>query len=170
MDWSTSAAARGRAGAYNAAARYALYNVGDCGGCPSPDPATPPACVMAAPGCSANNGWTQEDVWCVSWGLAPALPFPEIYLRDNRQARQWQQISYYGQVVHGSRVYVSGVLTQKRACDETDPTKPLTERCSYRGTDNPPEQGWTQLWQRLNARDETRQSIRFLSDISWQNR
>src|SRR5262249_51272426 len=48
-----------------------LYNVGDAGGCPQNG-----TTAVAGP---CNGGWTQEDVWYVSWGSPPSEPLPEIY-------------------------------------------------------------------------------------------
>lgn len=40
-----------------------------------------------------NNGWTQDNVWYLSWGAPPSYATPEIYIQS--QANQWGQIRYW---------------------------------------------------------------------------
>lgn len=85
-----------------------LVNYGSADGCP--------------PYGSCNNGWTQDNVWYVSWGAPPAFAAPEIYLQS--QADQWGAIRY--------RDYM-----QFRG--------PLDEYPLNAGTFNS-SQAWTALW------------------------
>jgi hypothetical protein len=142
LDWNKPATTRAWVDGYAAAytgSSY-LYNYGDAAGCP--------------PYGSCNNGWTQEDVWYVSWGAQPAYPFPEIYTVSGSTARQWYQMSLYGHLRHGQAIEILGSLTQWAAA-------------GYCCT-NPPEQGWTQLYDLLNADSRTAQSLPYSSDITWQ--
>jgi hypothetical protein len=54
--------------------------------------------------------WTQDEEWWISWGFAPALNAPQIYFVD--QARQWYQISLWGDSAHNSPIYFSAVLDE----------------------------------------------------------
>lgn len=131
-----------------------LYNYGDAAGCP--------------PYGNCNNGWTQDDVWYISWGCGIAAPLPEIYTTTGSQAKEWYRLVKYSISKNpGNPMIISGTMTQYQACiDQGDP-------CS--GTNNTPEQGWTQLWDLLNADPETAQTLlnpstlRWSTDISWQN-
>lgn len=125
-----------------------LYNFGSCDGCP----------YTACPSCISPNGWTREDVWYVSYGPAANWPFPEIYLRSGIHADQWYRMSVYSHTYHGGRLHFLGTLTQWQACQTNGP-------CN--GTDNTPEEGWTQLQAKLNSDERTRQPIIYTSDISW---
>jgi hypothetical protein len=79
---------------------------GSADACPTSNPSTPPyngAC---------NNGWTQYDVWYVSWSPAPAQALPEIYYQASSQ--RWAAISQYGAQNQGSTgaIYFEGPLDQ----------------------------------------------------------
>ncbi|MGH2586904.1 MAG: hypothetical protein ACRDJE_18475 [Dehalococcoidia bacterium] len=121
----------------------AVYNYGSCDSCPSSLPDTPEAC-------QAQNGWSCEDIWFVSWGSPGSLAIPEIYLTT--LAEQWQTISLYGVVVHNGQVTYSGALSQMGACD-----CPLS-----------PADAWTALWTALNSDPRTAQSLSWSTDISHQ--
>jgi len=141
LDWNSVTNSRawvdGYASAYVAASYF--YNYGDAAGCP--------------PYGSCNNGWTQEDVWYVSWGAPPAVPVPEIYTLGT--AREWYRISLYGYTNHGRAVQILGTLTQWAAAGFC---------CT-----NPPDVGWQQLMDLLNADSRTMQTIPYSTDITWAN-
>jgi hypothetical protein len=126
------------------------YNYGDAAGCP--------------PFGTCNNAWRQEDVWFVSWGAPPAWPLPEIY--NSAMAQQWQQLSLYGYTQHGARMTIKGAMTQYGACQ-------MTPGCPGAGTDFTPQQGWTELWKRINGDSRTRQTgseeLRWSTDITKAN-
>jgi hypothetical protein len=113
-----------------------LLNYGDAGGCP--------------PYGSCNNGWSQYDVWYVSWGASPALPLPEIYYSAN--AEQWAEISLYGAQNHGQAVYMQGPLDEYPADNST-----LTA-----------SQAWDDLWTDLNNNSSTAQDMQVSAEIQWQ--
>jgi hypothetical protein len=125
-----------------------LYNYGSCDGCS----------FKQCPYCSPNNGWTVEDVWYVSYGAAPAWPVPEIYLTSGVHADQWYRIALYGVSSHNILMQFIASLTQWQACLTNGP-------CS--GVNNTPLQGWTQLFDTVNADHLTRQVTGFLTDIGW---
>jgi hypothetical protein len=156
LDWNTPANTRawvdGYASAYQGTAW--LYNYGDCGRCRSD------GVILPVPGSGANSGWTQEDVWYISWGAGPAWAIPEIYNTLGTNARQWQNIVLYSRVNHGSPMGIKGTLTQWQACQDRPP-------CA--GTNNTPDQGWSQLWNALNADPRTAQDVPWSTDITWQN-
>lgn len=152
MDWNSPSVTRAWVDAYDSANTYSLYNFGDAGGCrQSGTTATPGQC---------NNGWTQEDVWYISWGASPDWPLPQIYRTDGAMANQWQQISLYSFLAHGGRMTILGSLTQFYDC--ADPAW-----CP--GTNNRPEAGWKQLYDKLNSDSRTAQSLRWSTDITDNN-
>ncbi len=130
------------------------YNYGDAQGCPTTG--TGPC----------DLGWTQEDIWYVSWGSAAnPLPVPEIYFNappgPPSNARQWVTLA----ALHGGApMFIPGVLTQWQACQ--DPGR----KCD-RGY-NTPIQAWRQTMDALYAvtpDPNTGQNVLFSSDITWQN-
>ena len=128
---------------------YAYYDYGSADGCPQSQPFG-----------SCNAGWTQANEYTVSWGIAAAQPIPEIYNQAGAQAAQWQQISLWG-YYYGTyhTILFPGELTQYNACQQVG-------GCS--GVDNLPVQGWTQLYNALNADSRTADSnIPWSTDIRW---
>ncbi|PEC20012.1 hypothetical protein COM96_21940 [Bacillus cereus] len=130
-----------------------LYNYGDAAGCP--------------PYGNCNNGWTQDDVWYISWGSGISSPLPEIYTTNSSQAKEWANLVKYSFTKNPSNpMIIAGVMTQYQACLDQG-------GCS--GTNNTPEQGWTQLWNALNSDSQTAQTLlnpqtlRWVTDITWQN-
>jgi hypothetical protein len=142
MDWNSVANSRAWVDGYadNSVGESYLYNYGDAAGCP--------------PYGRCNNGWSQEDVWYVSWGSPPAYPVPEIY--TNGTAQEWYRISLYGYTNHGRAVQILGTLTQWAAS-------------GYSSRTYSPAQGWQQLTNLLNADSRTRQNIPYSTDITWSN-
>jgi hypothetical protein len=116
--WSNASLTRAWADGYNSAHNYPYYDYGDAGGCPPYGTCYP---------------WTQEDVYYVSWGVAPAWPLPEIYYSS--LAAQWYQMSLYAYTYHGSKMLILGSLTG--------------------GGSNTAAQGWSQLYDALNADSRT---------------
>jgi hypothetical protein len=124
-----------------------LYNLGAAEGCP-----------QSGSG-SCNNGWTQDNLWYVSWGADPAEPLPEIYNMAN--AAQWAALSLYAYQNYGQSMIISGALTEFGACvqDPTDPT------CLPVATT--PAQGWQLLYNKLNSSTLTSQTLPWSTDIKW---
>jgi hypothetical protein len=131
---------------YDAYAAYAYYDYGDAGGCPTSGTSGDSG------GC--NNGWTQDNIWYNSWGASAAEPLPEIYYSG--MASEWQQISLYGYLSKGGQVFMQGSFTEWAASGY------CTNGCT-----NEPAQGWTQLYDALNADWRTAQNLPYSSDISW---
>jgi hypothetical protein len=154
MGWNTADASRAWVDGYAAVSSTPYYNYGDCEGCPIAG-AVPPT-----PGRRINNGWTQEDVWYVSYGVLPAFPLPEIYLTNGVNAAQWQQLSLYAHTNHGSPIYFLGALTQFQSCQAGG---------GCPGANNRPGEGWAQLNRALNSDSRTAQSLNWSSDITWNN-
>ncbi len=129
---------------------YYMYNYGDAGGCPqSGTTATPRSC---------NNGWNQDNVEYVSWGAPPTYPFPQIYATSGANAKQWQQIALYSYLAYSSDMTILGPLSQSQAC---------AQKGGCTGTNNTPDQSWTQLWNQLNSDTRTAQNLSWSTDIKW---
>lgn len=88
---------------------------------------------------SCANGWSQSDVWYVSWGASAARALPEIYYANN--AAQWTMLALYGAEFHGS----SGSISFSGPLD----TYPLWT------SSNTADQAWQQLLNDLNGYGET---------------
>ena len=119
-----------------------------------------------APNRCSGNHLPQDDVRYVSWGASPSWPFPEIYTTADSvgfsaQAVQWQRISNYSLLAYGSKLQISGVLTQYGACVETN------QACT--GVKNQPNDGYNQLWNSLQYLDSGVVAFTpgWLSDIHW---
>lgn len=138
---------------YSSVAARSLYDLGDAAGCRQSG-------TTASAG-NCNNGWTQEDVWYVSWGSNPSRPLPEIYRRDGAMAAQWASVSLYGYLAHGENVTMAGALTQAEACQQNG--------CDQ-STRNTPAQGWHQLDDKLNADVRTAQTVPWSTDIKWSSK
>jgi hypothetical protein len=154
MGWNSADASHGWADGYAAVTNTPYYNYGDCEGCPTA------GTVLGIPGWTINNGWTQEDVWYVSYGVLPAYPLPEIYLTSGVNAAQWRQLSLYARANHGSPIYFLGALTQFQAC---------LAGGGCPGANNRPSDGWAQLYDALNSDWRTAQQLNWSSDIAWNN-
>jgi hypothetical protein len=147
MDWNTFADTREWFQGYDSLSNTPIYDFGDAAGCTQDGSTT--AC---------NNGWTQERVWWVSEGFPLARPLPEIYTNSGSQARQWYQLARYTHIRHSVDMLIYGTLTQFGACQQVG-------GCTT--TDNTPSQGWTQLYDLLNADPSVRHRPRWSADISY---
>lgn len=61
-------------------------------------------------GDAAPGPWTREQLYQVAYGLAPNVPFPEIYYPG--QAAEWAALARYALVHHGKLMRFAGVLSQ----------------------------------------------------------
>jgi hypothetical protein len=133
-----------------------FFNYGDAAGCP--------------PRLACINGWTQADIFYVSWGNPPSgdgrsFPVPEIYFNappstDPVNAKQWVNIATL--YSSNSPMYIPAVLTQWQACLDSPPCDPT----------NTPVQAWQptmNLLYGVAADPTTVQNILYSSDITWQN-
>ena len=154
MGWNNADASRGWAEGYAGVTSTPYYDYGDCEGCPTG------GTVLGIPGWTINNGWTQEDVWYVSYGVPAAYPLPEIYLTSGVNAAQWQRLSLYAFANHGGPIYFLGALTQFQAC---------LAGGGCPGANNLPGNGWAQLFGALNSDGRTAQRLNWSSDITWNN-
>jgi hypothetical protein len=107
---------------------------------------------------TCNNGWTENRVWWVSDGFLLAQSLPQIYTNSGSQARQWYQIARHAYLNKPATMVMSGRLTQYGACQQVG-------GCT--GTDNTPAEGWTQLYNLLNADPAVRHRPRWSADISY---
>lgn len=131
-----------------------LYDVAAADGCPTTGTtATPRSC---------SNGWTQEDVWYVAWGAPPAEPLPEIYV--TAQASQWSNLSHYSCLAHNGSMIIAGAMTELQACAQ-NPNDPTCKPQAFT-----PDQGWQQLYDRVNADIRTAQTLPWSTDIKWSSR
>lgn len=115
------------ANGFNSHGGAVYVNYGSADGCP--------------PYGSCNNGWTQDGVYQVSWGIAAAYVLPEIYYSviysgdtHGGQPAQWAQISVYGRNTYGGSIVFEGPLDEYDLASNT-----LT-----------PAQAWTNFWNALN--------------------
>ncbi len=116
--WSSFSAAKAWVQGFIAGGGKLYLNFGSADGCP--------------PYGSCNNGWTQDNVYYVSWYAPPALPAPEIY--NYQMAQQWASISLYGKQHYNYPLVFQGPW------DEYDmDTSTLTA-----------QQAWNDLWTDLN--------------------
>ena len=145
--WNTAGNTRAWVDGFTGATTQPLVNFGACDGCPT----------ALRPNQQPNNGWKVEDVWYISAGARNTLALPEIYLTGGIHADQWYRVSLHGYTAHGRRIDFAGTLTQFAACQERG--------CI--GTDNTPAQGWSQLYNAVNADIRTATSLPASSDITW---
>src|SRR5207244_1854684 len=117
--WNTAPVTKAWVNAYDSVNNQLLYDFGDASGCP--------------PAATCDNGWTQDDIWYISWGVVPGRPLPQIYATSGINARQWEQIALYSVTNKSTRMDFQGALTQYQACQQVG-------GCS--GTNNTAEQGW----------------------------
>ena len=147
MDWNLYSDTREWFEGYDSLSNTPIYDFGDAAGCTQTGSTT-----------SCNNGWTQGRVWWVSEGFPLARPLPEIYTNSGSQARQWYQLARYTHIWHSVDMTIYGTLTQFGACQQVG-------GCTT--TDNTPSQGWTQLYNLLNADPAVRHQPRWSADISY---
>jgi hypothetical protein len=147
-----------------------VYNYGNASGCPLDYPPTEPEYQsgIVARQCDVQ-GWTQDDVYYVSWGSFRAYPFPEIYNTQEANAKQWYRIALFKNLVYGSRMEIKGSLAQYTACEQRrDPiTGQLPSDCI--GANNTAETAHAQLleWLSSDPYDRVVESLRWQSDIMW---
>ena len=153
LQWNSSQASLDWKNGYTSSASIFYLYYGDCSGCPS----------KIYPNWIPDNGWTLENVYQMS-STGYAFNFPEIYSVDRSNARQWQYVSLYSKINYGNPIGFLGVLTQSKACQQRNNCSSNTSNA----TDNPPEEGWEQLWGELyNDPNTTVSDIPNLSDMSW---
>jgi len=147
LAWSSPSAAIDWLDGYDSANLYPMINFGAAEGCPN-------ACG------GGGYIWTKDEVWLVH-NSGPVYPLPEIYLNDGRNAQQWYAMSAYAEQTYGKAYDFIGVMTTYGACQQYPDSS-----CPY--IDNTPEEGWTQLYQKVNGGDEsTWDSIPYATDIRW---
>lgn len=146
LSWNSAGTTRAWLDAYAGVTQQPFYNYGDAAGCP--------------PYGNCSNGWTQEDVWYVSFGQPVANAVPEIYTNDGSQADEWYSLSLYGYTHHGTAIAILSALTEYGACKG----KP-----SCGGINNTPLQAYNQMETRLNGNSHTAQSIPYSTDITYAN-
>ena len=126
-------------------------DIGDAAGCPSSG---------ASGTASCDNGWTVDDVYTKAWDIAYAYPMPEIYTTTGSMAAEWANVTEYGATA-GARgaMFFLGSLSQSAACGQVG-------GCS--GTDNTPNQSWTQLYNAINANTNTAMTPAISDNIEFQ--
>ena len=152
LGWNSPAQSKAWLTGYGSAAEAPMIHFGDAAGCPYEDR------PYLDCGTSAFPEWTSEDVWYVSWGFAPSLPLPLIYLTSGVHAQQWAFLSQYAVANHGARIDFTGVFTQSQACEQWN-------TCTT--TDNTPSEAYWQLYTELNKYPETAQELDWKTDIRW---
>jgi hypothetical protein len=115
-----------------------------------------------AEGVHHDYGWTQDDVYYVSWGASRARPLPEIYNTYWISAQQWQNLNVYA-VSIGHKMFFYGAMTQQQACTDLEHIGICDPSII-----NSPAQGWQQLYLALNGNPATSQSsLTFVTDAGW---
>ena len=158
LGWSGPSATRRWVGGYGAAASYPYYVDGDAAGCPP------------APGGDCQGDWNYAHMYYVNWEHRLAYPVPQIYREDGMSADQWQLLSAYG-YDQGSRIRFVGAMTQYFACiDNVGDT--CGENTSRTDDDlkNHPNDGWRQLYNKINDSHKTRGNVRYSTDVRWELR
>lgn len=68
-------------------------------------------CPTTSNGGACSNGWTQDEIWLISYGTARAyFPSPEVY--RTAQGSQWQAASNWGNSDHGQAIAFLGPLDE----------------------------------------------------------
>lgn len=146
LEYATPAATKGWVDGFNTSSNFQRMNAfGSSSGCPTSD-GDYGDCV------SGGYRWLQESVHYINYGAAAAHSFPQNYNTSGTTAKQRKGLRKR----HGT--YYSGVLTQQGACAQVG-------TCTT--DNNTPSQGYTQLYDALNADPATAQGISWLSDIRW---
>ena len=135
--WESVSHTRAWVDGYNSATALPLYNYGSADGCP--------------PYGSCNNGWTQNDLWYVSYGSAASYPLPEIYYQS--QVSEWYQESLYSALNKGAKMSFLGTMTEYSSDSST-----FT-----------PSQGFQALQNALNADSRTAYPLTYSTDITHAN-
>ncbi len=87
---------------------------------------------------------------------------PQIYNTRGKQASIWHDISAYAATAYNDPILFGGALTQQQACID------LNDPCT--GRNNPPSQGWYQLFSDIAADPATAAGTEFMNwstDIAW---
>ncbi len=147
LDWNPPDVTMPWANGYDSANAWSYVEFGDAAGCP--------------PAGSCDGGWSYADIWAIAWGIAPALPLPQVYNERGTQAAQWENVDLWGVGSKGIKMGFRGSLAQHQACvDRGDPCP---------GTGNTADQAWTQLHDALSSQASTAVTPRWSTDISWRN-
>lgn len=146
VSWNTTTITRAWVDGYDSTNLYPLISFGDAAGCPT----------YYYSWWTCANGWSQEDVWYISYGVGSSYPLPLIYADSGVNAEQWHLLSLYSYEEHGQAMEIQGTMTQYQACLQVGGCGTL---------DNTPEEGWTYLWTYLNSDVRTAQGLRYSTDI-----
>jgi hypothetical protein len=155
---------------YSSTGFYPVYNFGNASGCPLDYPPTEPQYQngIVAQECG-DLGWTQYDVYEVSWQSLLAFPFPEIYNVYEANAKQWYRIALYKNLVYGGKMLFRGTLSQFTACEQMrDPyTRELPPECV--GTNNTSEAAHIQLleWLGNDPYNRVLEPLQWKTEIMW---
>lgn len=118
-----------------------VYIIGSADNCPTDYPSLNvqyPSSINPGP---CYPGWTQDDLYEVTWGLPFSWPFPQIYRTDESNAEEWRRIAIYANAKYNSKMAFKGEMTTLEACNQTNAD------CST--IDNSPAVGFSQLYNRI---------------------
>lgn len=136
---------------YHSTNNWPMFNFGDAQGCPQ---------VRTGYNAPCDNGWYQYTIWYISGrgGQNSSKPLPLIYDNDGANSRQWYSLSAYGFDNQNGRMDIQGAVTQYLACSQygCDPA-----------IDNTPQEGYLDLYNALNADEDTRQPLKWSTDIGY---
>jgi hypothetical protein len=162
-NWRSPSEARQWVQGYEETSIYYAYNFGNANDCSKDSPPTEPQWQNPPPPPSncGVNGWTQDDVYYLSW-WGPMWPLPEVYHTDGSDARRWYRIALFTYFTQNSVMVFEGSLTQYTACNQTQ-----NPECV--GANNDPWSGYYQLRNWLIADPYNRVSapMYYATDMMW---
>jgi hypothetical protein len=133
--------ARAWAAGFSANTNNPMYNFGSADGCP------PTASGSRRRGGACDNGWSQGDVYFVSW-KHNRYPFPEIYFQG--QVPQWPAISLLGVNSGQGKMFFPGPVSQYQR-----------DHSSFK-----PSVAWSKLFQALRRNPKTSQDhMNYVTDF-----
>ncbi len=144
--------------AYNSTGASYFYNFGSTDGYPSLAPGDPTPVVPRPWG---TSGWSTDQFYHISYGLARALSVPQIYMpqfsRDWNRVKRWSiETSQY------PILQFSGELSECKSSPCGIGGNPLRRFFKEK-------EAWQVFWQELNGDPQTHQGITYSTDIKCSN-
>ncbi len=136
--WNSYDASAAWVDGYSSVAWQMFLNMPSAEGCP----------IDTATGGACDNGWTQRDVWWLSYGHPMALAAPQIYYGVN--AQQWRMIAQYGAS--------QGKPSRYMAAMDQYPADPTTLDAGS---------SWGALQDAMNAYPSTASAVPFSMEITY---
>lgn len=136
---------------YDSVSIWPMFNFGDAQGCPH---------VRTGYNAPCDNGWYQYTIWYISGrgGQNSSMPLPLIYDNEGINGKQWYSLSAYGVDSQNGKLNIQGAVTQLLACSQIG--------CNP-DVDNTPVEGFLDLYFALNSDPDTRQPVKWSTDIGY---